>query len=486
MAGIGFELKKIYRKKHILNLLQGIGYSTIVSIGPTIITMIIILAMYKILDMASVGYARRELLSSTILYSFIFPLIVSTPFNTVLSRYIADKIFQRKIEDILPAYYIGMIITVMLMAVLAMPFCIRLYLVSTLNPFFIFSTYCLMMSIVIIFYSMIYLTATKDYKIITMQFVGGMLIALMLGIVFVKVLSMDIIEGILYALTIGFFCIASSEFTYIRRYFATNSKNYKECLSYVFGFKRLFLSGLLYALGLYCHNFVFWTSELSITVENSYITAPSYDMATYIAMLTNISTMVIFIVMAETSFHERYQIYSEAIIRSTRREIDKAKNDMFRLLIQQISFVVQVQAIITCIIFFLVVIFFPSIGFSGITMQLYPALTAAYYVIFLMYCNVVFLYYFADMTGAFLTTLFFFLGVLIGSIISMQFSVRYYGVGAFAGALIGWTFSFFRIYYLEKHFDAHIYQKGELTQLVKRKIPTSVSFQLYSGKRKRK
>ena len=49
MAGIGFELKKIYRKKHIVNIVQGIGYSTIVTVGPTIITILIIMLMYQVL-----------------------------------------------------------------------------------------------------------------------------------------------------------------------------------------------------------------------------------------------------------------------------------------------------------------------------------------------------------------------------------------------------------------------------------------------------
>lgn len=477
MAGIGFELKKIYKKKNIYSLLQGIGYSTVVSIGPTIVTIVIILLMYKLLNMSDVEYSKRELLSSTILYSFIFPLIVSTPFNAILSRYIADKIFQRKMEDILPSYYVGIVLTVCLQAILSAPFCIRLYLISDLGAFFVFSSYCLMMIIVIMFYSMIYLTATKDYKIITLNFTIGMLFALAFGFLFVKILKWNVIEGVLYALTIGFFYISAGEFSYIKRYFGENSGNYKESLSYILGFKRLFLSGLFYALGLYCHNFVFWTSELSVVVADSYHTAPTYDMATYLAMLTNISSMVIFIVLAETSFHDRYQVYSEAIIRSTLRDIEKAKNDMFRLLIQQISFVVQVQAIITCIIFLLIIIFMPSFGFSGITMELYPTLTAGYYVIFIMYCNIVFLYYFADMTGAFLTSFLFFLVVFVGSIIASHFSIRWYGMGTFAGALVGWTFSFFRIRQIERNFDVYIYQKGSIIASVKRKIPSGIAYQ---------
>lgn len=476
MAGIGFELKKIYKKKHIYSLIKGIGYSSIVTIGPTLITIGTILLMHWLLGAMSVNYAHRELLSSTILYVFIFALIATTPFNTIWSRYIADKLFNRRIEDILPSYYTGLVLVIVVMSIMSIPFCLRLFQVSDLGLFFVFVSYCFFMMVGIVFYSMIFLTATKDYKIITLNFLIGMIFSILFGYIFVNLFGFEIIDSFLYALTIGFFYIASSQFAYIKKYFNISSNNYTECIRYIFTYYKLFLCGLFYILGLYCHNFVYWFSQLGIVVENSYISAPTYDMATFLALLTNISTMVIFIVIVETNFHDRYQLYSEAVIRSTFRDIQKAKNDMFRLLVQQISYVVQVQSIITSIIFLLVVIFLPSFGFSGITMQVYPALTAGYLVIFIMYCNLIFLFYFNDMNGAVLTTFFFFISVLISTIIASWFDIRFYGIGTFIGGMIGWGFSFFRIHYLEKHFDGHIFRQGHLIPLKRKEMPSQVVY----------
>ena len=53
-------------------------------------------------------------------------------------------------------------------------------------------------------------------------------------------------------------------------------------------------------LGLYVHNFIFWTTDMRLYVANTFYTHQVYDMATCLAMFTNISTMVIFTVMAET------------------------------------------------------------------------------------------------------------------------------------------------------------------------------------------
>ena len=69
-----------------------------------------------------------------------------------------------------------------------------------------------------------------------------------------------------------------------------------------------------YTLGLYIHNFVFWTTEMRMVVAYSFVCAQPYDMASCLAMFTNISATVIFIARVEMYFHSRYKAYSEAVI----------------------------------------------------------------------------------------------------------------------------------------------------------------------------
>ena len=388
MAGIGFELKRIYKKRNLKNMLQGIGYSTVVTVGPTILTIAAILISYKLLGISRESFADRELLSSMILYSFIFPFMITTPINTVWSRYIADKIFNEQFEDILSSYYVGLVVVAAIGALLGVPFLVRSWFVSDITIRFLFTGYCLYMALIVVFFTMTYLSATKDYKIITLYFFLGLLFGVLVAFFLVR--SGDaLIDAILTGLAVGFFVIAVGQFTYVRRYFRVFSKNYKECLQYVWRYKLLFLSSFFYVFGLYIHNFVSWTTRMAVVVKNTFLSAPPYDMASYLAMMTNISTMVIFIVIVETDFHDRYQIYSEAVLRSTLKEIRKAKEDMFRLLGNQIAYIVEIQAILSCLIFLIVEIFFPLMGFSGEIIQIYPVLAVGYLAIFIMYCNIV-------------------------------------------------------------------------------------------------
>ena len=45
MAGIGFELQKILKDNNLLSVVKAFGYSAVLSSGPWVISMVIILAM---------------------------------------------------------------------------------------------------------------------------------------------------------------------------------------------------------------------------------------------------------------------------------------------------------------------------------------------------------------------------------------------------------------------------------------------------------
>ena len=49
-------------------------------------------------------------------------------------------------------------------------------------------------------------------------------------------------------------------------------------------------------------------------LADTYVCNQPYDMATCIAMFTNLSASVIFIAYVEMHFHEKYQNYTEAVL----------------------------------------------------------------------------------------------------------------------------------------------------------------------------
>lgn len=462
MAGIGVTLNRLFKKHTITSYLMGAAYSTIITVAPMFLVIVCVLLMQHVLGFSRVGYAERNLFSGVVLYIFIFSLLTASPFNSVLSRYMADVIFEEKFDDILPCFYVGLLLNIIFSALVAIPFCIRAVIVGNVGIVYMFTGYCGYIALVLVFYAMLYLSICKDYKKISFFYLIGMVTAFILSWIFVNVFRMDIGYSMLLALSIGFLITASLEIAIVIEYFRISSGQYLRVFSYFRQYWKLIFINFFYIMGLYIHNFVFWTTDLRIVVAKSFVCAPPYDMATCLAMFTNISMTIVFISQVEMYFRDRYKAYSESVIGGRGIDIENAKKRMFSNLSWVMLSLVRMHFIITVILFLTCVIVLPIFGFAGMVMQIYPCLAASYFILFIMYSMVIFQYYFNDLTGALMTTGLFCLGTLLGSVLSSRLPVEWYGMGVFIGTMTGWSMSYARMRWLERNLDVHIFCQGDL------------------------
>lgn len=480
MAGIGIKLNRIYSKNTLTTNLFGMGYSTMITIAPMIVVIAAILAMLLLLDVSKIGYTSRELFACTVLYIFMFALLTAAPFNSVLSRYMSDVIYEERYGDILPCFYVGMLMNIGFSCLFGIPFCIREYIVGQVPGVFVFAGYCGYVAMVLVFYEMLYLSICKDYSKISLFFLLGMLTTVFLSLLFVNVLGMEITFSMLIALDVGFVLIAALEMAVIQNYFRENSREYKRVFHYFRVYWKLALTNFLYILGLYIHNFVFWTTELRMVVANTFVSVTSYDMATFLAMFTNLSATVIFISRVEMHFHERYKAYSEAVTGGREIDMELAKKRMFRQLSEELMNLIRIQFIISVVLFFLCILLLTRFGFGGLVMKIYPCLAAGYFILFIMYAAIIFLYYFNDLTGALLTALLFCVATGAGTVVATQLDEIWYGVGVCIGSFLGWCSAYLRLGWLEKNLDEHVFCQGSLLQKKAGKMPDSKVFDRYA------
>lgn len=462
MAGIGVKLNKIFNKNTIATNLFGFGYSAVITVAPMFLVIGAVLIMALLLGVAKIDYASRELYSCTLLYIFIFALLTASPFNAVLSRYMSDVIYNETYDDILPCYFVGLLMNLTLSCVVGIPFCIWEFVVGKVPLAFVFAGYCGYVSLVLVFYSMLYLSICKDYKKISGFFFVGMLVTVLLSLLFVYVFKMPITISMLIALDIGLLLVACLEWAQVKSYFRNNSRKYKEVLRYFKKYWQLVGTNFLYTFGLYIHNFMFWQTDMRMVVANSFICMTTYDMATCLAMFTNISATIIFISRVEMHFHERYKAYSEAVIGGRGMDIENSKRRMFRQLSDELMSLTRLQFIISVVIYFLFIVFLPRLGFGGKVMQIYPCLAAGYFILFIMYSAIIFLYYFNDLKGALITAGSFWLATLIGAFISTHFTPSWYGAGLVFGSMVGWIVSYLRLRKMERTLDIHIFCEGSI------------------------
>jgi len=139
MAGIGFELRKILKSEKITSRIKGFAYATMVSVGPMIISVFMIIAIGQYMKQTHVPVLERDLVNTTVMYSFVFAMIVVSALSITLSRYLADQIYLKRREYVLSSLMGSVIIMILASGLIS--FCF--YLFSPIPVLFKFLAYLL-------------------------------------------------------------------------------------------------------------------------------------------------------------------------------------------------------------------------------------------------------------------------------------------------------------------------------------------------------
>ena len=117
MAGVGFELKKVFRENGgLLNSLRGFSLTAVITEGPMILTMVMLWGNRMLLKMNHGTFRQEEIYLFSITYVMIFSLILSNSVLMFVDRFISDCIYQKKIDSILPSFF-GIILVLNLIGV---------------------------------------------------------------------------------------------------------------------------------------------------------------------------------------------------------------------------------------------------------------------------------------------------------------------------------------------------------------------------------
>ena len=482
MAGVGVKLKRIYEKKSIAANVLGIGYSVIITVAPVLFIVASVWVMENALGFADESYLTRDLFSSVILYIFIFSLLaVHLLFSPVLSRFVQDAIFEERYGDVMPCYQVGLLLTLLFGCIPGAVFSLWVHFAGGVEAGFVFLGYCGYTAMIFVLYSMVYLSVCKDYERISLFFLIGMAAACLCALLLRYGLHVEVTYSLLSALAVGFLLIGILEYTALKNYFPENSGQYKLVFVYCKKWWKLMASNFFYVLGLYIHNFVFWSHETRSVVAKSFICNQNYDMATYIAIFTNISTLIIFISSVEMNFNKKYKAYSEAVIGGKWGDIDAAGSRMFRQLSDELVNLVRLQFTITVVAYLFCIVILPQFGFAGSIMRIYPCLAAGFFMLFIMYATMHLLYYYNDFIGAVFTSGSFCIITFLVSLIALDLPEIWYGVGVVCGAFTGWTVGYFRLRWVERHLNSNMFCTGTIVRREKARKPDSKVYDKRDG-----
>jgi polysaccharide biosynthesis protein PelG len=454
MAGIGFELKKLFKDSGFFSNLRAYAYSALVSLGPFILCTIIIVAIMQFLGYMNVSFKDRELFIASVVYSFIFSQIIASGFKMMVTRFIADMLYGEKFEYIMPSLYGVLSIAVPLSGIIGILF----FWNSPLQFEIKLVSYLLFMELVIVFIMMEYLSTLKDYMKIVKSFLWGIGTILALSFIFLKFTNLQTVFGLLLAMDLGFFIIIVSLMVYLKNFFGRSANKYFEFLKHFDKYPALFFVAFFYTLGLYVHNFLFWTSELGVKIGETYIYAPTYDVPTFYAFLSIMPSMIVFVVSIETSFYDKYKAYYTLITgKGTLTDIENAKKDMTRTLWSEIRNIMEIQLFFTLVFIAAGYYLLPKIGLSQVSIDIFNVLAIGAYFNIIMLIIILILLYFEDRQGALFVSATFLISNIVFTYLTMNYSENTYGIGFFLAALVSLVLAIFELIVYLKNINYHTF-----------------------------
>ena len=437
MAGIGFELKRLFRRKGLFATMRAYGYAGIVCTGPMLLGVLLQVGILVLCGLWGVGRANQDLLVCMVTYTLLASLLLTSFFSMPVTRFLADMLFAEREDEILPSFWGSN--TIMLVAGTVLYGVFLLFSGATLLQ----GLLCLwLFNIMIVNWNgMSYLTAIKDYRGILCSFVAAIGVACLCALAALA-LGLPPVEGLLASIALGYGVVL------LNRYFPQSDRSPWPFLQWLDQFMPLALTGLLTNLGLFAHLVIIWAGPIGVQVKGLFYGAPYYDVPALIAFLTILVTTVNFVVSVEVNFYPRYRdYYSLFNDGGVVGDIVVAEEGMLSTLNSELRFCALKQLFVTAAVISLetTVLSALPLGFNNLMHGYFRALCVGYGLYAVGNTVMLILLYFTDYKGAVLASGLFAGVAGLATAVSLLLPQQFYGFGFLLGAAVFFIVALLRL-----------------------------------------
>lgn len=474
MAGIGFELKKLFQKKGVFALLRAYGYAGIICTGPMILGILLLLGVHFISESAGLAGKEQDLLTCMITYTLLFSMFFSNSMGMITTRFTADCLYEGKEDKVLPSFYGSIGILMVAGGVL---YGIFLIFAGIPMAYAIFN-YILFQELIIVWTEMNYLTAIKDYKGILVAFVAALVIGLAAGYLFTCIFGWPVTVTLLGCICVTYGIMAVWYYVLLLEYFDVGVGSRMEFLKWIDKFPALFFCGIFISIGMYGHLILMWASRLGEQIQGFYYMAPQYDVPALVAFLSTLVTTINFVTSVEVNFYPKYRnYYSLFNDEGSLMDIQQAEREMRITLQDELSYTSAKQVFVTIIFIVGGTMVLPMLplGFQEEMLGIFRVLCLGY--AFYAIGNSVMLMnlYFADEKGACFSTAVFAVVSLAATLVMLPFPTNYYGFGFVIGAACFMVTAIVRLWYYQRNIRYYVLCSQPLLQEEKRGFFTGVA-----------
>jgi uncharacterized membrane protein len=328
MAGIGFELRKVIGKGGLGSFLKAALSGTMIVAGPWLLSIVGITLIYNFTDLAL--QQNAGLFIAPVVYTYAFSLILFSGPHFLLTRIIADQIFDRRFRDAaatLIAAIIGVGVVAAGIAILSI-WLLGPFPVAD-EPLYCAAAVVLFVTVNIIWLIMLFISILKEYSRILLAFALGLAVSVALAALLSQRLGL---AGALVGFTIGHVVIAALLLYLGLRAYAPGSlrRQLPAFADYLRRYLPLVLAGALYNWGIWADKIVYWFLQGDAVAGTGFLLNDAYDLAVYFGTLSMVPGLVYFIVFSETSVYILLRKMLTALGSRTFGEIQRRKTRLLR------------------------------------------------------------------------------------------------------------------------------------------------------------
>lgn len=444
MAGVGFELRKLFQARTMTGHVKAYSYSAIITAGPFALMTGMVLAVQMLFSYYEIGEEAGQIFVGAVVYAFVFSQVLSSGFTMVLTRYLADCLSVHHYEDVTASFFgLGSILTVLGAAVsLAFFWDKPLDFVTKCLSYLFFALLLLAWA------ESVYLSAVKKFKGLLLSYLTGVLLAIFLSWAFLHWQLLPAEQCGLLAVDVGMTLVVLLFLLHIVDYFGLSPEGQNFAfLPYLERHWRLFLISFGYMLGIFLPNIIIWQGPWSTVAGGTFRFAPVYDVVTFFAFISVLPLMMLFVVSVETAFYERYNVYFTHITkRGNFREIDDARKDLLHTLWFEIRHIVEFQLVSTLVFLVLGNYILSNAGITYAQVNMYNVILFGAFFTGLLQLIYILMVYFDYQKDVLRISACFCLSNLVLGLLGLWFlGPDSYGFTFFLAGLLSFAFGFWRL-----------------------------------------
>jgi uncharacterized membrane protein len=430
MAGIGFELRELLRRDSLWGLVRAYAYAGLISSGPWVLSILGVMGIGVLSVGAMPALEVRQFLVS-VTYLMAGSLILTGALQLTFTRFIADRLFEKAEHSVLPNLMGALTLTVAGAGVLGSAVFLPLWSRAA-GPAGGSVAYRLLLVVTLAVLSACWITVVllsglKEYRRVMGAFLAGYLVSFGAALAFRRFGLSGLLAGFLAGQLLLLFLMLA---LVVARYPSARLVSF-DFLNRRRAYLSLSATGLLYNFGIWADKLIFWfTPSTSEPVLGPLRASIIYDLPIFLAYLSIVPGMAVFLVRVETDFAETYDAFFEAVRGGeTLAEIRRRRDRLTLAVRRGVGEIFKIQGITVLVLLLAGPRLLDYVGISRLHLQLFSVdlVGVAMQVLMLAVFNV--LFYLDERRAVLgLATMFVVINVVL-TVASQQAGPAFYGYG---------------------------------------------------------